>query len=324
MMPSTAVVRFDLSAPFSEFDEMVNRQGYIGPKVLRPRSVAQQSANISLLPIEVMLQEKKTKRAPGGGYQRGDFEFDVKSYQTTGHGWEEVIDDETLALYRDLIDAEAVHSRRAINFVLSEYERDVAAAVFNTTTWTGASLTTGVGTAWSVVASSAPIDNVNAAREKVITSGGMEPNALVLNRFDWRNLINSAQIVDRVKYTKTADQSTIANQVAAALDIEQIIVAGGLTNTANDQKDAVIARIWGSGKAMLCRVAQSDDPAEPCIGRTYMWSGDGPGAAGTGEELAYIVEEYREEKVRGAVLRARNNYGITILRKELGHLLTGL
>jgi hypothetical protein len=75
---------------------------------------------------------------------------------------------------------------------------------------------------------------------------------------------------------------------------------------------------------MLARVAVTDDPQEPCIGRTFMWTGDGPDAVGTAEALAVIVEEYREEKVRGTVFRARNNRDIEMMYPQAGHLLQGV
>jgi len=75
---------------------------------------------------------------------------------------------------------------------------------------------------------------------------------------------------------------------------------------------------------MVARVAETDDPREPCIGRTFMWAGDGPGAPGTGEEIAVLVEEYREESRRGSVLRARNDRDIELMYPQAGCLITGL
>jgi hypothetical protein len=55
-----------------------------------------------------------------------------------------------------------------------------------------------------------------------------------------------------------------------------------------------------------------------------MWSGDGPGAVGTDEELAIITEEYRDESVRGTVFRARNDREILPMYPQAGLLITNV
>ena len=62
-MPSTTVTRYDLSAPFSEFDQSMQNQGFIGSRVLRPRVVGVQAADIGKIPIEAMLKIKDDNRA---------------------------------------------------------------------------------------------------------------------------------------------------------------------------------------------------------------------------------------------------------------------
>ena len=98
-------------------------------------------------------------------------------------------------------------------------------------------------------------------------------------------------------------------------------MAGGIKNTAKKGQSAAISRIWSDSYVMICRVAETNDPKEPCIGRTFMWSEENAGL-GSDEELAIITEEYREEKVRGSVLRARYDRDIKRMYVEAGHLLT--
>ena len=50
---------------------------------------------------------------------------------------------------------------------------------------------------------------------------------------------------------------------------------------------------------MLCRTA-SGDITEPCVGRTFLWN------EGQNGSLP-IVEQYREERTRGDVLRVRHD-----------------
>jgi hypothetical protein len=309
--------------PFMEFDLEMNKKSYVGHKVLVPRPVGIQAASVGKLKPEFLLAQMDTKRSPGAGYKRGDFQFDSFSYATEEYGEEEPLDDRQVAMYADILDAETIHSARAASFVLDHYERDCASTLYNTTTFTGA-LTAAVAAKWNDWVNATPIQDIVVNREKVIVNSGLVPNTLLINSYQFWNLVNTAQIVDRIKYTETATQTEVAGQLAAVLGVEQVIVAGALTNTAATPTAAAISRIWSNSYAMLCCAAKTEDPQEPCIGRTFMWTGDGPGAPGTDEQLALIMEEYREEKVRGSVFRGRNDREIVLMYAAAGLLLTGV
>lgn len=319
--PSTTITRHELSVPFSEFDLMMNQRGYIAPQVLKPRTVGLQSANIGKIPIEDLLETRDTQRAPKAGYARGDFEWTTYSYACKEYGFEEPMDDWTLALYADMIEAETIHSQRAAATVCDSYEADVASTIYDTAVWTGSALTTTITNEWDDHTNATPIADVIAAREKVIVGSGLEPNALIMNSYQYINLVNCDEIVDRVKYTARATQAEMRAAVADVLGLKYLLVAGGLKNTANAEQTASISRIWSSEYMMIARVAETEDPAEPCIGRTFIWSGDGPDSIGTDEKLALVTEEYRDEKVRGSVIRVRNNRDIQIMYPQAGHLL---
>lgn len=328
-VPSTVIKRFELGATFEEFNLAASRKGFIGPRALRPRVVGLQAADIGKIPIEALLQTRDDSRAPGAGYRRLDYEFESFSYSTKEKGIEAAIDDRTLAVYRDLIDAEVIASDSAKDAVLRNFEIACAAALYDTSVWTGAALTTGLSNAWSTHSSSAPIDNIFAAKQKVINGSGQEPNTLIMNDTQFFHCRESAQIVDRLKYSGMDDPKAIGPaQLAEMFDLDFVLVAGGggsvsLKNTANQGQAASLGRIWGDGYMMLAKVAVSDDPQEPCVGRTFLWSGDGnPGSPGSESELAVVMEEYRDESRRSTIMRARNDRDIVIMYPECGHLLT--
>lgn len=327
--PSTAITRTELSATFSEFDLAASQRGFIGPRCLRPRLVATQAADVGKIPIEALLQKAKNDaRATGAGYRRGDFEFSKFNYATDEHGWEEPLDDRTLRVFGDLLDAEFIHAQRAFDFVLRNYEVAVAAALYDTNVWTGATLTTAITNEWDEnhITDATPIQDIEGARRKIINGSGLVPNALICNRKQLHGLKNCDQIVNRLKYWGGDDPKSVSlAAVAACLELDIILVAGGdnLKNTAIEGQDFVAGNIWSDEYAMLARVATTDDPREPCVGRTFMWDEENAGT-GSDTELALIVEEYREEQVRGSVIRARNDRDIVIMYKEAAHLLSNV
>jgi hypothetical protein len=56
---------------------------------------------------------------------------------------------------------------------------------------------------------------------------------------------------------------------------------------------------------MLTKISSSMDLTEPCIGRTFLWTEESGGG--------HIVESYREEEIRGDVVRVRHDTGEALI-----------
>lgn len=317
---SLATLRPELGGSLEEFNLAMDRAGFIGARVLPVMDVAKASGDFGVIPIEQLLQTRNTARAPGGGYARGSFKFETANFATKEHGAEEPVDDNEAEVYRDYIDAELVATERARDAVLRNAEIRASDLLFNATTYTGAALTTNVSTEWSTAATCTPITDVNAARNKVWDGTGLWPNALIINRHVFHNLRNAAQIKDAISAsgaggaTKLSDVS--AQLLALVFDLKYVFVAGGAKNTANEAS-LTLGKIWDSEYAMVCRVAESNDLREPCIGRTFHFSADG-------SEIGARIESYREEQTRSQIIRARHQVQEKILYTACGHLLTNI
>lgn len=313
--PSAALQRPDLGATFEEFDLEADRRGFIADLVAPAIDVAEQSGNIGKVPIESLLQDRDTARTSGGGYARQNFKFSTFSYATEEHGAEEVVDDRRSKIYKRYIDAELIATKRALDVVLRNREKRVASLLFNATTW--ASYKTTIVNEWDDYGNATPIDDVETGIQAVIAQCGLEPNALILNRDVLRNLRHCEQIVDRVKYAGFDDPKlpleTVARVLAEAFGLRKVIVAGGLKNTAKQGQDASIGRIWNPEYAMLARVAEGMDPQEPCVARSFHYTEDG-------SELNGVVETYREEGVRGDIVRVRHETDEVVMYTEAAHL----
>ena len=109
--------------------------------------------------------------------------------------------------------------------------------------------------------------------------------------------------------------------LALSLGIDKVIVAGGIQNTASPSLARAVSRIWSNEYALLCHIPESDNPAAPGLGRTIVWGEEG---GVDGEQLAIIVEEYREEKRRGSTMRARCDRGLKVQYVEAGYLLSNI
>ena len=319
---SLATQRPDLAESFMEFDLAMDANGYVANKVFPIVEVQSQAGVFGKIPLEELLTEIETKRAPGSGYARDTFEFETATYACVEHGAEDKVDRREAEMYREYFDAEVIAAQRAYSKVLRNAEKRVADAVFNTSTFTGASLFTdidaGANTAWATTASSVPIDDVEAAVRKVYDNSGVWPNALVMNYKTFRLLRTVDQVIDAISSSGAGDKSTAREittaQLAEVFDLDHIIVSGASRNSAKRGQTASPAQIWSDSYVMVCKVATGQDFREPCIGRTFHWSQDGSSPGGT-------VEQYYEEAVRSDIYRVRHDVDEVLLYPQMGHLL---
>lgn len=327
--PTTAITRHDLSLTYSEFNEMANRRGFIGLRVLPAVPVLVQAAQFNKIKVASLMGPiEDTVVAPDGAYKFDDFEWAHDSYTTEDHGVAERLGDRRLKMYGEF-NAELIHRRRAVNRVLMAFEDAVAAAVFNTGTWTGADLATAVTIPWTNKANATPVDDIDGAIESCKDSSGMKPNALILSDFALRKMKRTAQIEDLLKYSGRDDPKNLGllSGLRDLFDLEDILVADGFKNTAKRGQTPELGRLWATTMAMVAHVTSSQDLEDPnpTIGRTIMWGEENAALPGAGtSEPGVIVEEYRDEGRRGSVIRARADYQIKILHPAAGHLLTAV
>jgi hypothetical protein len=321
--PSTslATLRPDLAASFEEFDLEMNQRGFISQRLLPVIETAVQSGNFGKIPIEQLLQNPEVTRAPGGGYSRGKWTFLPATFACQEYGWEEPIDEREAKMYANYFDVEQISSMRAYGFVLLAQEIRAAALLYNTTVYTGAALTTAIVNEWDDFVNAVPIDDVEAAVRKVYTGTGLWPNALVVNKKQFRNLRQCEQIIERIASfgsgspVKAADIT--ADQLARVFDLEEILIGSSSKNTALEGQAATPGQIWSDEYASVCRICKSQDIREPGLGRIIHWGEDGSQIGGT-------VETYRDETIRGDVARVRHDVQEKILYPECAHLLSNV
>jgi len=313
---SLSTLRPDLAGSVMEFDLAMDRLGFIGHQVLPVFEVGAQSGNFGVIPIEQLLQERDTARAPGSGYARGSFTFAPETYACFEHGAEEPVDDREQKMYREYFDAELVSTQRALDVVLRNAESRISAAVFNATTFTAQ--TTSIANEWDDATNAVPITNVETAVRAVWARCGIWPNALVINRTVFRNLRLCDQIQERIESSGAGSPSKASDitveMLKAVFDLQHIFVAGGVYNSATEGQTLAIASQWSDEYAMVCKVAQSNDIREPCLGRTMHWAEDGSTVGAT-------VESYRDETVRSNIIRARHDVDEKLIYTESAQLL---
>ena len=315
------VTRPDLGGSLIEYPLDAMNGGFIALEVLPVIQAELQASKFGVIPVEQLLKVPEVTRASSGGYNRTGFTFREEFYSTQEYGIEEPVDARNSAMYKNYFDMELISAQRCRSIILRRAEMRAAALIFNSTTWTGGSLTTSITNEWDDYTNATPIYDVENAVRKIYSNSGLWANALIINRKVFRNLRLCDQIMDAIRSEGAGNPSKASDitvgMLSAVFDLPKIIVAGGSYDSALEGQDATIADIWDDEYAMVARVATTNDISEPCIVRTIHWSEDGSEIGGT-------VEEYIDPTVRAKIIRVRHDVQEKVLYKECGHLLSNI
>src|SRR5262245_20694954 len=104
---------------------------------------------------------------------------------------------------------------------------------------------------------------------------GLRPNTLVLQRKVYDAVQDHPDFTDRVKYTSSG--SITPDILARMLDLDRVLIAGGVVNTAAEGQNASMSFIQGK-HALLAYVNPRPEPEMPSAAYTFGWTELVPGA----------------------------------------------
>lgn len=313
---SYSTPRPDLGAAWQEYMSSAGFAPEFGALEIAPYvPVAKQAGYFSVITRETALTQADTKRASKAAYNRATIGAEDASYSCEEYGLEGVVDDRERALYASDFDCEQAILMQIARKVRLAQELRMKSLIFNTTTWTASAL-------YTDVSSSAPFDTISsdvigailAAKEKVRLGTGMLANALIIARSQVENMLKNTAIRGCFPASSVISVDLLRNNLASIFGLEKLIILNAVYNTADEGQTASLSEVWTDDYCMVARVANQGDPlSEPCVARSFLWTAD------SSSEL--VVEQYREEQVRGTVLRCRHDVDEIVLGAAFGHLL---
>jgi hypothetical protein len=281
------------------------------------KTVGAKKSTLSVLTRE-SLAAKPTKmtRNPDGTYRFIDPEGKDLSYSAQEYGLAVRVDDAAQKEYKNDFDLEMASAVTLENQLVIGREYAAAAALLNTSTWTGTALYTDPSAApWDAVGSDA-LGHIFAAKTKVRENCGLEPNTMVCGVAVLRNLMKNTAIRASVQYVKLATFEEMAAAIAPLCGLEQILAGGSVYNASKEGTAFSGSDIWGEDYVLICVMAKPGDPLTvPSVTRSFQW----------GEEcdpnMTWITESYYSEDRRGNVIRMRAAYDDKVVDEYFGHLL---
>ena len=304
---SRAVPREDLRDALHEYS--TSEMNFIAREVLPVRTVPVKAANLSVWSRE-NLKRADTKHSNGGAFNRVVAKTEDTSYACVDHGLEDTLTDEDRSTYDTDFDAELETVQLIQDKINIEQEVRTAAAVFNTTTWTGSALyTDNSASPWDTVTTNV-ITQVVAAKEKVRQNCGMMPDTMVIGAGSMANLLKNTAIIARFPGATIITEDMLRESFASIFGLKNLLVGNGVYDSALDGQSFTSADIWSDDYAMICKINQGSLKSGG-IGRTVVWDTfDGLG-----------VVEYREEQTESDVYRVRQYQQEKIFDPYFGHLM---
>jgi len=304
-----SVPREDLGVAFHEFDTSVD--GFIADAALPPTTVGKKAATMGVITRENN-KRANADHANGAAFNRVILISEDKSYACVDHALEGQLTDEDRATYETDYDAEYETVQSTTRKMYIEREFRVAAAMFNTTTFTGDALyTDNSGSPWDNIATTI-IAQVIAAKTKVRLNCGVMPDTLLIGQTSLENLLLNTQIRAQFPGANLITLAMIQQALGAIFGLQNLIVGKVGYDSADEGQDFSASEIWSDDYALVYK-RHTGGRATPGLGRNVEWNGvDG----GLGQ-----VKEYREEQTESDIYRVRDFSFEWIFDAYFGHLM---
>lgn len=208
--------------------------------------------------------------------------------------------------------------------LLLKMERIWAARMFATGKWTGLADQSGIVSApganqfifWSDYTNGKPKATIKAAASAIHLSTGLRPNTLVIGQLVFDALQDHPDFSDRLKYTSS--DSITPEILARMLNIERVLVAGAVHNTAAEGQAASMAFVHGK-HALLAYVNPSPAKEMPSAAYTFGWTGMVAG----GPAGVVVSELPRDPKTKVDRIEGESAWDLKITGSDLGVFFNG-
>ena len=312
-VPTSAVIREDLTGFVAGFNPALS--GFVAHKVLPPFAVNKADGVFYRIPADAWLKSVSTRRAAYGSTSKSTYTKEQDTWRLEDYSHGEANDATDDRAYQTREQAERVRTIRTAGTILRDYENVVASQLFNETNYP-LSGSTGIDAAvkWTTLATSVPVANVQAAKQLIRASTGMEANMVVIPKANVELASNSATVLDRIRgYDPRSAQGELEAGLWAELfgvPLEGIIIPNSFRNSANQGLAASATPAWSNDYIGVGVHNVTDDLETPQLGRSFMLSSEytATGADSTGtqniDDARIIVDEYSDPDTKTNVLRS--------------------
>jgi len=287
------------------------QEDFIATKVFPNIPVQKQSDQYFTYPKQQWFRTDAQYRAPGTESAGSGYEISTDSYFAKVQALHKDVDDQI----RSNADAPLNLDSEATEFVTRglalKREKDWAANFFTTGIWTGSSTGSDITVSplWDA-ASSTPFADIRAEMDAMHKKTGYRPNVLALSRDVWSVLQDHTELLDRIKYTQKG--IVTLDLLASALELDRVVVASAVEDTANEGATAVMSWIYSKDVA-LYYAAPRPSLMAPSAGYCFSWNGYLGGTAEGTRIKRFRMEENESDRIEGSIA-----YDMKLVASDLG------
>lgn len=279
-MPDRADIHIDKALTTISIKYMQDPAGFIAGQVFPMVPVKKQSDRYFVYLREDWFRDDAKERAPGTESAGGDYEIDnTPTYFCKKYAFHKDVTEEDRANSDDPL----MPDEDAVQFVtdklLLNKENKWANTFFKAGVWAFDKTGNTAALAdtdddefiyWDDYANSTPIEDMTKYATEQSEVTGKRPNTIVMGRRAYDALKNHPDFLDRVKYTQKGVVTT--DLIAQMFDVERILVANAIQNTAAKGLDASMSFIMGN-HVLLCYTTNAPAIKTATAGYTFVWTG---------------------------------------------------
>jgi hypothetical protein len=230
------------------------------------------------------------RHAPSSPFKRLNSKLSDDTFIARDYGIEEPVDMMELKLYSSFFQADKSAMERAVRVVAINHELRVRAAV------RGLSATASPAVKWNAAAATTILADVQASKNAIQASIGVDPNLMVIPRDVMNALRIAPEILERFKYT---EGGLVTKAMLEALFEIEIVISNDNINNAAEGQAASLGGIWTDEVVFSYSQPSSDIKALNFM-RTFNWTdADGSGPSGIS------TFSYDENPIDSRIVRAR-------------------
>ncbi|MEG1543469.1 MAG: major capsid protein [Tannerellaceae bacterium] len=275
-MPDRSDMHIDKALTNISVQYLQDPANYIAGQVFPMVPVKKQSDRYFVYLRDDWFRDEAQERAPGTESAGGDYDIDNSpTYFCRKFAYHKDVVEEDRANADDPLTPD----EDAVSFVtdklLLNKENKWAKTFFKNGVWSfdyagGASGTTPDFIYWDDYSNSNPIEDITKFATEQSERTGKRPNTMVMGRKAYDSLKNHPDFLDRVKYTQKG--VVTSDLIAEMFDVERVLVANAIQNTAERGKTADMSFIMGN-HVLLCYTTNAPKLKTATAGYTFVWTG---------------------------------------------------
>lgn len=253
---------------------------YIADKVFPMVPVVHKSDVYYVFSKDDFLRDEVQQRSDATESAGGGFNLTTQTYNAKVWGYHKDVGDQVRANQDPAVDIDVTTTKFIMQKQLIRRDALFVSNYIKTGIWGTDVVGTVGGTPgsstpafWNDDANGDPFEDISAGQTAILQSSGLEPNVLALGFPVYQALRKHPLVIDRVKYTMQADAKNITPQLlAAAFDVDEVVVAKAVYNTAQEGVTGSYSFILGK-HALLCHRASAPGLMVPSAGYIFPWQG---------------------------------------------------